>query len=59
LNYTLEAAGPTTPRELEKNHETMKAICTAAILAWTLSVLTYAGELLTSGFTAPPLTHRL
>lgn len=34
--------------------KTLKAICTAAILALALSVPTYAGDVLTPGFTAPP-----
>ena len=34
--------------------KTLKAICTAAILALALSVPAYAGDILTPGFTAPP-----
>jgi hypothetical protein len=32
----------------------LKSICTAAILALALSVPTYAGEILSPGFTQPP-----
>src|SRR6266851_2839458 len=38
----------------EKTMKTLKAICTAAILALALSVPAYAGDILTPGFTAPP-----
>ena len=31
-----------------------KAICTATVLALALSVPTYAGDILTPGFTSPP-----
>jgi hypothetical protein len=34
--------------------KTLKAICTAAILALALSVPTYAGDVLVPGRTAPP-----
>jgi hypothetical protein len=34
--------------------KTLKAICTATILALALSVPTYAGEILSPGVTAPP-----
>jgi hypothetical protein len=34
--------------------KTLKAICTAAILALALSVPAYAGDILSPGFTAPP-----
>ena len=34
--------------------KTLKAICTAAILALALSVPAYAGDMLTPGYTAPP-----
>jgi len=36
--------------------KTLKAICTAAILALALSVPAPAGELQTPGYTAPPPT---
>ncbi len=34
--------------------KTLKAICTAAILALALSVPAYAGDLLSPGVTSPP-----
>jgi hypothetical protein len=34
--------------------KTLKAICTAGILALALSVPAYAGDLETPGFTSPP-----
>lgn len=34
--------------------KTLKAICTAAILALALSVPVYAGDVHTPGYTAPP-----
>jgi hypothetical protein len=34
--------------------KTLKAICTAAILAMALSMPAYAGEILSPGVTAPP-----
>ncbi|MDQ2920262.1 MAG: hypothetical protein M3R52_01410 [Acidobacteriota bacterium] len=34
--------------------KTLKAICTAAILALTLSVSAYGGEVSTPGYTEPP-----
>ena len=37
--------------------KTLKAICTAAILALALTVPAYAGDVHTPGFTAPPTTE--
>ena len=34
--------------------KTLKAICTAAILALALSIPAYAGDILVPGYTAPP-----
>lgn len=34
--------------------KTLKAVCTAAILALALSIPVYAGEMLTPGVTPPP-----